>query len=275
MDVSIVIVSWNCRDRLKENLDNLFKSRNEIKKEVFVVDNNSEDGTAEMVNKNFEQVNLIANSENLGFSKANNMAIKETRGRYILLLNPDMRVYPDTLKNMVEWMDKIPEAGVAGCHLVNEKGATVPHVRRFPRLTDQLAVTFKIPHIFPSVLNRYLQKDFDYTKEAEVDSIRGSFFMIRRETLREVGKLDERFFVWFEEVDYCQRVWRSGWKVMYTPVARCLDYVGQSFALVKRKTAQRYFRDSMLQYFLKWHPKWQYWILKTAWTPVMFLLKSK
>lgn len=274
MDISIIIVSWNCREKLKENLEYLFQSRGDLRKEVFVVDNNSRDGTVEMVNKNFEQVELIANSENLGFAKANNQAIKKASGRYILLLNPDMRVYPDTLKNMVAWMDERPQAGVAGCHLVDEKGGTVPHVRRFPRLGDQLAIVLKIPHIFPGILNKYLQKDLDHNKEAEADSIRGSFFMIRREALRDIGELDERFFIWFEEVDYCKRAWRAGWKVMYTPQARCIDHVGQSFALVRKATTQRYFRDSMLKYFYKWHPRWQYWVLRMAWWPVLAFIRK-
>ena len=149
MDISIIIVSWNCRGKLKENLENLFQSKGDFDMEVFVVDNNSQDGTVEMVNKKFEQVKVIANSENLGFAKANNQAIRKASGRYTLLLNPDMRVYPDTLKNMLEWMDARPEAGVAGCHLVNEKGDTVSHVRRFPWLGDQLAIVLKIPHFFP------------------------------------------------------------------------------------------------------------------------------
>lgn len=272
MDISIIIVSWRCRDKLKQNLENIFAAPDNLSKEVLVVDNNSGDGTAEMVNKNFEQVNLIANSENLGFAKANNQAIKKASGRYILLLNPDMRVYPDTLKNMLDWMDERPQAGVAGCHLVNEEGETVPHVRRFPRWTDQLAIILKIPHVFPGVLNKHLQKDFDYHKEAEVDSIRGSFFMIKREAWRDIGDLDESFFIWFEEVDYCRRAWRSDWKVMYTPAARCVDYVGQSFALVKKATTQRYFRDSMLTYFRKWHPRWQYWLLRLAWSPLSLFL---
>ena len=248
-------------------------SKKDINFEVFVVDNNSQDGTVEMVNKKFEQVKVIANSENLGFAKANNQAIRKASGRYTLLLNPDMRVYPDTLKNMLEWMDTRPETGVSGCHLVNEKGDTVSHVRRFPRLGDQLAIVLKIPHFFPKVLNKYLQKNFDYNKEAEVDSIRGSFFMIRKEALAEIGELDERFFIWFEEVDYCQRAWRAGWKVMYTSAAQCLDYVGQSFALVKKGTTQRYFRDSMLKYFRKWKPSWQYWVLRVAWAPVIVAVK--
>ncbi len=270
IDLSVIIVSWNVKEKLQGNLTSIFESRGNFSMEVFVVDNNSRDETVEMVNKKFEQVNLIANKENLGFAKANNQAIEQARGRFILLLNPDMRLFPETLKNMISFLDSRPEVGVAGCRLLDEKGEVVPHVRRFPRLSDQLAIVLKIPHFLPWVLNGYLQKNFDYSREAEVDSIRGSFFMIRKKTLEDLGKLDERYFIWFEEVDYCLRSWRGNWKVVYTPQASCLDYVGRSFSLLSKGVTQRYFQDSMLKFFRKWHPWWKYLVLWLAWKPVLF-----
>jgi hypothetical protein len=275
MDTSVVIVSWNVKDLLRENLQALFRSRGDIVFEVFVVDNNSEDGTVEMLRKEFPEVKVIANKDNLGFAKANNMAIERAKGRYILLLNPDMKVLPDTLGNMVSWMDSRPEAGVAGCKLVTENGDIVPHVRRFPTVWDQAAVTVKIPHIFPGILNKYISANFDYETEQEVDTIRGSFFMIRKEALEELGGLDERYFIWFEEVDYCKKAKQAGWKVMYTPTAKCMDYVGKSFVQVPRGKTQKYFRDSMLKYFYKWHPAWQYWVLKILWIPSMIISRLK
>jgi hypothetical protein len=275
MDVSVVIVSWKVKDLLKKNLETLFNSKGDIDFEIFVVDNNSQDGTVEMVNKEFPQVNLIANRDNLGFAKANNLAINQARGRYILLLNPDMQVKENTLVNMVTWMDDNPRAGVAGCKLIDDKGGVVPHVREFPRFGDQMAITLKIPHIFPGVLNNYIIKDFDYSEEREVDSIRGSFFAIRREVIEEIGGLDERYFIWFEEVDYCRRVKEAGWKVMYTPATTCVDYVGKSFIQVPKGKTQKYFRDSMLKYFYKWHPAWQYWVLKILWIPSMIISRLK
>lgn len=265
MDLSIIIVSWNVRDKLRENLAALYKSDGGLQFEVFVVDNDSNDGTAEMVRVDFPKVKLIANRENVGFAKANNQAIKYATGDYILLLNPDMRVFPDTLDSMVGWMENCQEAAVAGCHLVNEKGETIPHVRRFPTFKDQLAIVLKIPHFFPKILNGYLRTDFNYNQDAMVDSIRGGFFMIRAEMIKKIGVLDERFFVWFEEVDYCKRLREAGLEVWYTNSAECVDFVGQSFKQLKRGTTQRYFRDSMLKYFEKWHPRWQYLLLKSAW----------
>ncbi len=265
MDLSIIIVSWNVENLLRKNLKAIFKNSSNISFEIFVVDNASKDGTAEMIKTEFPQVKLIVNERNFGFAKANNEAIRYASGRYVLLLNPDMRVLPDTLENMVSWMDNHQEAGIAGCRLIKENGKTIPHVRKFPTLFDQLAVVLKLPYIFPTILNKYLMNDFDYLKEAEVDSIRGSFFTIRNEVIEKIGELDERFFIWFEEVDYCKRARAAGFKIFYTPAAKCVDYVGKSFSQVPRGKTQKYFRDSMLKYFKKWHSGLSYWILKIAW----------
>lgn len=265
MDLSIIIVSWNVREKLRENLAALFKSEGDFEFEVFVVDNASADGSAEMVKKEFPRVRLIANTKNLGFAKANNLAIREAKGNFVLLLNPDMRVLPGTLKKMLAWMRQNRQASVAGCRLISGSGDVIKHIRRFPTFWDQLAVVIKLPHLFPAMLKKYLRPDFDYGRQAQVDSIRGSFFMIRRETLKKIPVLDERYFIWFEEVDYCRQVRESGGEVWYTPAAECIDYVGQSFRQVKRGQTQKYFRSSMLAYFEKWHPLWQCRVLKIAW----------
>lgn len=235
--------------------------------EVFVVDNASKDGTVAMVENEFPSVHLIVNNFNAGFAKANNQAIRLSQGRYVLLLNPDMRVFLGTLEDIVRFMDDPVSArvGVAGCHLVSEKGETVPHVRRFPRFFDQLVIMLKVPHLFPRVLDSYMMPNFDYKKEARADSIRGSFFMIRREVLNKIGMLDEGFFIWFEEVDFCKRAIEAGFEVAYTPVVRAVDYVGQSFKQVRLYPKQKMVTRSMLCYFKKHHPWWQYrilWVLR-------------
>lgn len=264
VDVSIITVSWNIASLLRKSLQAIFENTKGITFEVWVVDNASLDGTQGMVQREFPQVRCILNEKNQGFAKANNQAIRKANGRYILLLNPDMRVFPDTLSQMVSWMDTHATVGIAGCHLIREDGTTVPHVRRFPRLADQVAIVTKIAHVFPVLLDGYLMRDFDYTKEAEVDSIRGSFFMIRREVLEGVGLLDEQYFVWFEEVDYCKRVKQAGWQVMYTPAVRCVDYVGKSFEQLQRFNTQKLFTESMVKYFKKWHPRFESLILTGA-----------
>jgi hypothetical protein len=231
-----------------------------------------------MVRKEFLQVKLMANERNLGFAKANNQALQEIFNRgnasveaealpllpdFVLLLNQDTQVLPDTLAGMVDFMRKHTQAGVAGCKLVDENGKVVPQVRRFPKFLDQAAVILKVPHIFPRVLDKYLMADFDYDKKKpqEVDSIRGSFFMIRREVLERTGNLDERYFFWFEEVDFCRQVKNAGWEVMYNGAVKCIDLVGQSVKKMFHFEGQKMFTESMLKYFKKWQPRWQYWFL--------------
>jgi len=270
MDLSIIIVSWNVKDKLRENLVSLFKSEGDFKFEILVVDNNSGDGSAAMVMAEFPLVRLIANPENLGFAKANNQALKLASGKFILLLNPDMRVSADTLKNILAWAANNPQATVCGCKLVDEKGNIVKQVRRFPKFWDQLLVTLKVPHLFSRVVNGYLNTKFAYDQAAKVDSIRGAFFLINREQYKKISGLgepllDERYFIWFEEVDFCRQVYKLGGEVWYTPAAECLDYVGASFSQIKRDKTQGYFSDSMLKYFQKWEKKWKYVILKISW----------
>ena len=269
MDLTIIIVSWNVRDKLRDNLSALFSSSGNLKFEVFVVDNASQDGSADMVQAEFKDACLIKNTENVGFSKANNQAIRQASGRYILLLNPDMRVESDTLSKMIAWAETNPQAVVSGCHLVNEKGKTVKQVRRFPRLIDQLLITLKVPHIFPGSINRYLCNNFDYSRSAAVDSIRGAFFLINSNGYKALSGgvkplLDERYFIWFEEVDFCKHVSELGGQVWYTPEARCLDYVGASFKQIDRAKGQSYFSDSMLKYFEKWGSPRETKILRVA-----------
>jgi len=278
MDLSIIIVSWNVKDKLRENLQALFKSEGDFKFEVFVVDNNSEDGSGGMVAAEFPDVLLLVNPANLGFSKANNQAIKLASGKFILLLNPDMRVYPDTLKNILTWAENNTQATVCGCKLIDTKGNIIKQARRFPKFRDQLLITLKVPHCFPEAVNKYLNAKFDYEAAAKVDSIRGAFFLINREQYKKISGsdqplLDERYFIWFEEVDFCRRVYQLGGEVWYTPVAKCLDYGGASFSQVKRGKAQEYFRASMLKYFQKWGKSWEHVLLKAAWGIVKIFLR--
>ncbi|MFA5644067.1 MAG: glycosyltransferase family 2 protein [Patescibacteria group bacterium] len=276
MDLSIIIVSYNVKEKLQKNLESIFNSQGDFSFTVIVVDNNSIDGSAEMVEKCFPQVDLIKNDKNLGFSKANNIALEKATGDFILLLNPDMRLFPETLFNSLTFARVNPQAVVSSCLLVDNNNKIIKHVRRFPTFFDQMAIILKIPHFFPKILKSYLNLNFDYNLAQKVDSVRGSFFMINRKSFSKISSLDkplldERYFVWFEEVDFCRQVYKMGGEVWYNPDAFCLDYVGQSFALLKRGRAQKYFCDSMLKYFAKWHPYWQYRILKFLWPVGKFL----
>ncbi len=270
MDISIIIVSWKVKEKLRTNLQSLLPSLVDLNAEVYVVDNASDDGTVEMLQSEFPQVKLIANADNRGFAKANNQAIKEASGNFILLLNPDMLVFPETIKQMLVWAKSEARATVSSCRLVTESGQNIPHVRSFPGFFDQAAVILKLPHLFPRILEDYLQAKFDYAQPARVDSVRGALFLINRSSWEKLtGQvkpfLDEQYFIWFEEVDFCRQVYKNGGEVWYSPVASCIDYVGQSFGQVKISTKQKYFQESMLKYFYKWQPRWQFYLLKTMW----------
>lgn len=275
MDLSIIIISWNVQEKLKENLEALFKSKVDFEFEVFVVDNASSDDSVKMIKDNFPNVKLIENKDNLGFAKANNIAIKQASGEYILLLNPDMRVLDDTLVNMLKWMKDNPRASVAGCKLINDQGILVKHVRRFPNIWNQLLIILKLPHLFSNILKKYLREDFDYDRPQVVDSIRGSFFMIRRPSNQSTRSLflDERYFVWFEEVDYCKQVSQCKEEVWYTPSVACINYTGESFNQVATYKKQLYMKDSMLKYFKKWHPVWQCYLLRFVWVIGLFFVR--
>ncbi|MGI5827201.1 MAG: glycosyltransferase family 2 protein [Patescibacteria group bacterium] len=270
MDLSVIIVSWNVKDKLRANLQALLASSTKKQIEIFVVDNNSQDGSAVMVATEFPSVKLIANTDNHGFAKANNQALKLASGRYLLLLNPDMLVRPDTLEKMLAWAEENQQATVSGYKLTNPDGQVIPQIRRFPRFCDQLFIVLKLPHLLPALLNRYLEKNFNYEQAAAVDSVRGACFLINRQSWTKISGadkpyLDERYFIWFEEVDFCRQVKIKGGEVWYSPAATLIDYVGASFNQVDRPKKQAYFAESMLKYFLKWQPRWQARFLRAAW----------
>jgi len=279
MELSIIIVSWNVKDRLRQNLASIFSSQTDFSFEVFVVDNASADDSAGMVRQEFPQVRLIVNTENVGFAKANNQALSSAQGKFFLLLNPDMRLEIETLARAIAWAKANPQAAVAGFRLKDASGRTIEQARRFPRFLDQLCITLKLPHIFPGCLSRYLNRGFDYDKAGAVDSVRGSFFLINREVFKRLSqgrepRLDERYFVWFEEVDFCRQVKEMGGQIWYSPAAQAVDYIGQSFSQLPRGRAQSYFRASMLSYFRKWEPAWQARTLGLAWKLVALFFKS-
>lgn len=254
IDLSVITVTWNSAEKIESQILSVAMGYRNITCEAIVVDNNSSDNTVEVV-KRFKNVKLIENKENRGFGAANNQGMGIAEGRYILFLNPDMKVGMSTLDRMVDFMDQNEAVGIAGCKLVNEEGRvnlmTTP--RRFPKLWEQLAIVFKLPHLFPHLLDNYLFRDFDPDKVQEVDSVQGAFMIVRRDLIEQLGwAFDPRYYIWFEDVDLCREAKKNGYKVMYTPNATCIDYAGQSF---KKRTTwwkQKQYIKSMLKYFLKW-----------------------
>ena len=274
MDLSIITVTWNAKDNIVEQIDSVFKGCKDITCEEIISDNGSTDNTVELVKEKFPQTKIIENKKNLGFGAANNKGLELAQGEFILFLNPDMRVEEGSLDKMVVWMREHKDVGIASPKLVDKNGdfCSDASPRRFPKVCEQLLLILKLHHIFPKVLDSYLMKDFDENKEQEVDSVRGSFMLVRRELIEKLGwGFDPRYFFWFEDVDTCRECIKTGYKVMYIPIITCVDYVGQSFK--KRKTfwKQKNFTRSMLTYFKKWDP-WYKWIWIAIFRPVGLLL---
>ena len=268
-DLAVLIVNWNVKDSLLQNLNALFQSQGSISAEAIVIDNASTDGSVEAVREKYPLVTVIANAENRGFSAANNQGMAVMRARHCLLLNPDMVVAPDALQKTVEYLDAHPTVAVASGKLTRENGSVLETVRHFPDIWSQLAILFKLPHLFPKIVSRYLCHGFDYDREQSVDSVRGSYFAINGNALKDLGGLDQRYFIWFEEVDYCRNAAKHGWLVMHVPSISAMDRVGRSFAQRRLYWKQKNVTKSMAQYFEKWHPGWQTWLIKIVRPPLL------
>ncbi|MFA5029524.1 MAG: glycosyltransferase family 2 protein [Patescibacteria group bacterium] len=253
MDLSIVIVSWNVKELLNKCLTTISKNSAGLSWEIVLVDNASSDGTVETVRQKFPEVKLIANKQNLGFAKANNLALKEAQGEFILLLNPDTEVLSGSLEKCLAIIKDNPRIGILGCQLLNSDKSVQPSVRRFPRLWPILLLFLKLPKFFSfKSVNRYLAKDFDYQKEQTVDQVMGAFMLLPKRVIGEIGPLDERFFIWFEEVDFCRRARQKGYQVFYTPQAQIIHHGGQSFSQQGVINKQWQFFKSAWLYFKKY-----------------------
>lgn len=265
MDLSIITVTYNAQNFIAEQTRSVVLACEGIEYEQIIIDNGSSDYTVKVV-ENVKNLKLIKNGKNLGFGAANNQGIKIAVGEFILFLNPDTRLVGEgVLKISIEWMREHKEIGIMGCKLVNEDGKLniFQGPRRFPKVWEQIAIIFKIPHLFPRILKKYHYQDLDLNRMREVDTVRGSFMLVRREIVDRLGgqAFDPRYFIWFEEVDLCREVKKMGYKVIYNPEIICVDLVGQTFKKLDLVWRQKQFTKSMLIYFQKWEPWWKWmWI---------------
>lgn len=231
IDLSIIIVNWNTKELLRDCLNSMYAETKINSFEVFVVDNASSDSSARMVELEFPQVNLIKNREDLGFAKASNQAIRKSKGRYILLLGPDTIVFPNTIDKMVIFMNARTDIGALGCKILYPNGAIQPSVGSFPTLTTQFSTLLYLL-LLPlargfrkmGVLASHLLYSQDYNDIRGVDSILGACMLVRREVINQVGLLDEQFFMYAEEVDWCYRINQAGWKIYFFPDAKIVHY---------------------------------------------------
>jgi GT2 family glycosyltransferase len=246
MDLSILIVNWNTRDLLSQCLFSVYAHPPAGSFEVIVVDNASADGSAAMVRRCFSQITLIENDQNPGFAAANNQAIALSRGRYLLLLNPDTIVYPGALSALITFMDQNPAAGAAGSMLLNPDGSLQPSCHPEPTLTRELWRLFHLDKLKPYAL--YPMETWPADQPREVDTIQGAALLIRRSVVDEVGLLDDRYFMFSEEVDWCVRIRRAGWPIYWVPQSRVIHFGGQSTGQVATAMFVQLYRGK-LQYF--------------------------
>ena len=245
MTLSVVIVNYNTRDLLRACLRSVQESEGIPDLELFVVDNASTDGSAEMVASEFPWVQLIVSSVNGGYAYANNLALKRCTGDYLLLLNPDTVLPPLALRRMLDFMDAHPEAGAAGPKLIRQNGSLDLACRRsFPSPEVSLYRMLGLSRLFPRSrrFGRYNLTYLDPDVPAEVDSVVGAFMMVRAEAARQVGLLDESFFMYGEDLDWAFRIKAAGWKVLYNPEVVVLHYKGASSRRNSRKAIVEFYR---------------------------------
>ena len=230
-DVSVIIVNYNVRDFLHQSLLSLQKALKGIRSEIFVVDNASDDGSAEMVRRRFPRIRLIANTANLGFAKANNIAIKKARGKFLLLINPDTIVQEDTIRVMVDFLQSHPDVGLAGCKILNPDGSFQPACRRgFPTPWVAFTKIFGLSIVFPKskLFGKYNLTYLNTEETYPVDAVSGSFMMVRKEICEHVGGLDESYFMYGEDLDWCYRIREAGWRIYYVHSTQIIHYKGES-----------------------------------------------
>ena len=244
VDVSVVIVTYNVREFLEQALRSVERASTGLAVETWVVDNDSADGSAEMIRERFPDIRLIANEENVGFATANNQAIREAAGRYVLVLNPDTILQEDTLRRLVAFMDAHPDAGAAGCRILNPDGTFAPESRRaFPTPAVAFYRIAGLSKLFPQspTFGRYNLTYLPVDEVCEVDALSGSCMMVRKDAVlpkadgarapeepRAAGLFDEDFFMYGEDLDWCYRIQQAGWRIYYTPDTQIVHYKGES-----------------------------------------------
>lgn len=267
--VSIVILNYNTRDLLRQTLGSI---QSQTKHEIIVVDNASTDDSVSMVKKHFPNVRLIQSKSNDGFSAGNNLGVRQANSDYIMLLNSDTEFVEDALTPLIKFLDKNPKAGVVTPKLIYPNGQIDWSCHRgFPTIWNSLTYFSKLQKIFPQtrIFGGYHQTWKDLNKPHKVDVVSGAAMLIRQEVWDQVGELDERFFMYAEDIDYCLRVKQAGWQIFYYPQVQVIHHKGLSGTKnqnkkVKSKT-KHYFYQTMKQYWDKHHsesnPRFITWLV--------------
>jgi GT2 family glycosyltransferase len=254
--VSVVVVSWNARNYLSQCLGSLTAEVCAYLMEIIVVDNNSSDGSPEMVEQEFPHVRLIREAENLGFAKANNIGIRESSGKYVALINSDVRVLKDCLTYLVDFADAHPEVGMVGPRIIGGDGKLQRSCKGFPTLWNMFCRALALDAIFrrSALFGGYLLNYRNHDELECADILSGCFWLARKDALDKVGLLDESFFMYGEDMDWCKRFWDAGWKLMFVPTAEVIHYGGASSS----NAPLRFFIEKLradFQYWRKHHSR--------------------
>jgi GT2 family glycosyltransferase len=258
-DVSIVVVNWNTKELLRRCTESIFRETKEVVIEVIIVDNGSADGSAEAIQQEFPNVHIIRNNENKGFAAASNQGIEISRGRYVLLLNSDLEMVDRTIDKIVRFADANSCAGVVGCKIINFDDSVQPSCFTFPSFTNLLFRTFYLNKFFPRhhVFGRECMTWWSYDDTIEVEAVKGCFMFVRRSAIEQVGVLDEIFFLYFEESDWCYRMRQHGWKTIFTPSAKVM-HVGGAAAERAGAVSLLHFVHSQQLFFNKYRGRIYY-----------------
>ena len=263
IDLSIVIVSWNVCDLLRQCILSILAersrsheagdSRSSIDIEIIVIDNGSSDESVRMLREEFPDVLVIENDSNPGFATANNQGIAQAHGRYLLLLNPDAEVVGGALATLIGFADSNPDVGLLGPQLLNSDGSVQSSMRRFPTIATALFESTWLEPVAPGRLtDRYHVRDRDASAPLDVDWVQGAALFARREVIEQVGGMDEQYFMYSEELDWCRCIKNAGWRIVYFPDAQVVHHGGKSSDQV---IASRHihFQTSKVLYFRKYH----------------------
>ncbi len=247
-DLSVIIVNWNTRELLLNCIDSFYRSIKGLTFEIFVVDNGSRDGSVDSVRRAFPEIELIQNQRNLGFARANNEALRKSKGRYALLLNTDVILKDGAIETLAEFMDRNPDVGIAAGQLINGDGSKQNSFDNFPSLATEVLNKSLLRIFFPT---RYPSKRVNYSSPIDVHSVIGACMIVRSQAIREVGLLDEDYFFFMEETDWCYRMKRRRWRVCHVPRAEIIHLQGKTANLVRDKAKIEYYRSLYL--FFKKH----------------------
>jgi GT2 family glycosyltransferase len=230
MDVSIILVNWNTGSELRNCLHSIFEQTRSISFEVIVIDNCSSDGSMEMLGNEFPQITQIRNNENRGFAAANNQGLCLARGRYALLLNPDTLILDNAIQKVIGFADEHADAAVVGCQVLENDTKIQQTCGCFPSVMELIWHWTRLLHFFPrsSLFAKGTIGWWDRTTERDVDVISGMFMLVRREAIEQVGLMDEDYFVYGEETDWCFRFRKAGWRCIFTPSSRIIHLDGGS-----------------------------------------------